>query len=187
MAEALQLLPPSDTEYLFSSPLLALDVGAAPGGWTRVLSRVHSHVSVLAIDPGKLCPSVEELPNISHVASKAETLSDNNGEMLDREASKLVGDDWREQYRLLVCDANLDIRDTLRELVLPLASFLQQGGIMVVTLKLGRRVGVEGVERKVTSAREMLEMMGFSQEHFRVVWLFGNSKNERTIFAKKIS
>ena len=187
MAEALQLLPPSDTEYLFSSPLLALDVGAAPGGWTRVLSRVHSHVSVLAIDPGKLCPSVEELPNISHVASKAETLSDNNGEMLAREASKLVGDDWREQYRLLVCDANLDIRDTLRELVLPLASFLQQGGIMVVTLKLGRRVGVEGVERKVTSAREMLEMMGFSQEHFRVVWLFGNSKNERTIFAKKIS
>ena len=88
-------------------------------------------------------------------------------------------------FRLLVCDANLDIRDTLRELVLPLAEFLPSQGLLIVTLKLGRRVGVDGVKRKEAAAREILVAAGFDPTSIRVEWLFGNSKNERTIFATK--
>lgn len=85
-----------------------------------------------------------------------------------------------------MCDANMDIRDTLRELVLPLAQYLCSNGIMIVTLKLGRRVGVDGIERKVESANKLLIEAGFNPTLIKVEWLFGNSKNERTIFARKL-
>jgi len=186
MAEALQLLNESESEYLFSAPLLALDVGASPGGWTGHLARVNSFVSVIAVDPGKLSASVSELNNVSHVASKAECLSSDNGHVLNQVATKLVGDTWKQQFRLLVCDANMDIRDTLRELVLPLAQYLCSNGVMIVTLKLGRRVGIDGIERKVDSAKKLLIEAGFNDTLIKVAWLFGNSKNERTIFARKL-
>ena len=85
-----------------------------------------------------------------------------------------------------MCDANMDIRGTLRELVLPLAQYLCSNGIMIVTLKLGRRVGVDGIERKVESANKLLIEAGFNPTLIKVEWLFGNSKNERTIFARKL-
>ena len=106
--------------------------------------------------------------------------------MLQNEAEMIVGDTWREQLRLLVCDANLDIRDTLRELVLPLAEFLPTKGLVIVTLKLGRRVGVDGVKRKEEAATDLLISSGFDPASIKVEWLFGNSKNERTIFATKL-
>ena len=55
--------------------------------------------------------------------------------------------------------------------------------MVVVTLKLGRRVGVAGVERKVAAATQLLEGAGLAG--VRVEWLFGNSRNERTIIAVK--
>ena len=199
LAEALQHLSPAVSEGLFSQPLLALDVGASPGGWTRVLatSKVPprspkdptldpGHVSVLAIDPGQLSESVASLSRVRHLACKAEAVSDNGGRLLQEEAERLVGEAWEQQLRLLVCDANLDIRDTLRELVLPLAKFLPNKGLLIVTLKLGRRVGVDGVKRKEAAARELLIGAGFDPVSIKVEWLFGNSKNERTIFATKL-
>ena len=186
IAEALQLLSLEDSLHLFQSgPLLVVDVGAAPGGWTGFLARQSPHVSVLAVDPGLLESSVSSLPNVSHLACKAEKLSSDNGRLLDQEATALVGSDWSSRLRCIVCDANLDIRDTLRELVLPLATFLPARGILIVTLKLGRRVGVEGIERKVNSALDLLSAAGFPADQTKVEWLFGNSKNERTIFAIK--
>ena len=106
--------------------------------------------------------------------------------MLERNGVKMVGEKWKDKFRLLVCDANMDIRDTLRELVLPLAELLAPGGMVIVTIKLGRRVGVHGIARKVESAHKMLEEGGFRRDSIRVHWLFGNSKNERTIYAVKM-
>ena len=105
---------------------------------------------------------------------------------MQEEAERIAGAEWRDQMRLLVCDANMDIRDTLRELVLPLAEFLSARALLIVTLKLGRRVGVDGVERKVDAARQLLTAAGFDPISIRVEWLFGNSRNERTIFATKL-
>ena len=42
------------------------------------------------------------------------------------------------------------------ELVLPLAEFLAPGGVVIVTIKLGRRVGVEGIARKVDVISEAI-------------------------------
>jgi len=136
----------------------------------------------VAIDPAELEEGVADRPNVVHLKHKAQDVA---GGMLDQAASRLVGQNWRESYRLLVCDANLDVRNTLKELVLPLTGDLLPGGLLILTLKLKRRTGVEGVQRKVEQARELLEEAGFASESIRTVWLFGNSKNERTMFATK--
>jgi len=186
LAEACQLLTLEEQERVFPSrgpPLLAVDVGAAPGGWTGYLAALTScATSVVAIDPAVLEESVAVRDNVRHLKHTAQDAVVS----LPEAGAHLLGESWRENYRLLVCDANLDVRDCLRELVLPLASSLVPGGQLILTLKLGRRVGVRGVSNKVASAREMLENAGFLPSSFRVVWLFGNSKNERTIFATKL-
>jgi len=136
----------------------------------------------VAIDPAKLEEDVGERQNVVHLKHKAQDVA---GTMLNEAACSLAGRDWMEKYRLLVCDSNTDVRDTLKELVLPLAGDLLPGGLLILTLKLKRRTGVEGVQRKVESARQLLEEAGFKATSIRTVWLFGNSKNERTMFATK--
>jgi len=186
LAEACQLLTPAEEDFIFPksrSELLAVDVGAAPGGWTGYLaSLAQCPTSVVAIDPAQLEKGVGERQNVVHLKHKAQDVA---GGMLTQAASSLTGQDWREKYRLLVCDSNTDVRDTLKELVLPLTGDLLPGGLLILTLKLKRRTGVEGVQRKVESARQLLEEAGFSAASIRTVWLFGNSKNERTMFATK--
>ena len=85
-----------------------------------------------------------------------------------------------------MCDANLDVRDSVRELVTPLALCLAARGVAIITLKLGRRVGKAGVVRKTDAVADLLKSAGFDSESFRVVWLFSNSKNERTFIARKL-
>ena len=59
---------------LYSPQLLAVDVGASPGGWTGYLARVPqlpgSRVSVLAIDPAHLSPALLELDTVAHLPCK---------------------------------------------------------------------------------------------------------------------
>jgi len=192
IAEAVQLLSVKESESVFGDDLLAVDVGAAPGGWTGYLAQ-HSQrevgsddVAVIAIDPAKLSTEVASMENVVHLQHKAEYVSKDGGAVLERTAVKMVGEKWKDKFRLLVCDANMDIRDTLRELVLPLAEFLAPGGVVIVTIKLGRRVGVKGIATKVDSAHKMLEEAGFRTDSIREHWLFGNSKNERTLYAVKL-
>ncbi len=47
------------------APAAAVDVGAAPGGWTRLLARACA--PVYAIDPANLDPDVVALPNVVHI------------------------------------------------------------------------------------------------------------------------
>ena len=88
-------------------------------------------------------------------------------------------------FRLVTCDANLDVRDSVRELVVPVCAALQPGGLALITLKLGRRVGEAGVRRKELAVNQILLAAGFDEDSIRSVWLFSNSKNERTVIARK--
>ena len=65
----------------------------------------------------------------------------------------------------------------------PWTQDLAPGALVIVTLKLGRRVGEAGVVRKVGAVRDLLTAGGFT--NFRCDWLFANSKNERTVIARK--
>ena len=62
-----------------------------------------------------------------------------------------------------MCDANLDVRDSVRDLVTPLAQRMSAAGIAIITLKLGRRVGKHGIERNIAK-RNLENKKGFLQK-----------------------
>jgi 23S rRNA (cytidine2498-2'-O)-methyltransferase len=95
----------------------ALDLGAAPGGWTRVL-RLHEQY-VTAVDPGELHPRLAADSNVRHLKMTAE-------------AYLRQGPD---RYDLIVNDMRLDGRDSAR-LMVGYAPFLYRDGLAIMTLKL---------------------------------------------------
>jgi 23S rRNA (cytidine2498-2'-O)-methyltransferase len=97
----------------------ALDLGAAPGGWTRVLSGLGAQV--LAVDPAELHPEVAARPNVVHLRRRAEDMA----EAGEPEAS----------FDLLTNDMNLDPAESAR-LMCRLARFLKPGAPAIMTVKL---------------------------------------------------
>ena len=128
MKEALQLFSKKDSGgglYVRGGRPPCSRCGGGAGGWTGHMAKLQNKkVGVIAIDPASLCPTVSSLENVVHLKDKAEQVSHNQGDILAEAANKLVGESWRDKLRLLMCDANLDIRDSLRELVLPFLPFL---------------------------------------------------------------
>jgi 23S rRNA (cytidine2498-2'-O)-methyltransferase len=105
----------------------ALDLGAAPGGWTRVLRLQEQYVT--AVDPGELDPRLAPDSNVRHLKMTAE-------------AYLQQGPD---QYDVIVNDMRLDGRDSAR-LMVGYAPFLYRDGIAIMTLKLpenGRRTVID--------------------------------------------
>ncbi len=103
----------------FKIPLIkngmALDIGAAPGGWSLVLADYGYHV--LAVDPGNLKESVLNNPLIKHFKGRIEDLKIN------------------EQFDMIVNDMNVDPKET--SLIMnQIASLLKKDGIVILTLKL---------------------------------------------------
>ncbi len=99
---------------------VALDLGAAPGGWTRVL-RQHE-IYVTAVDPGALHKSIHTDSGVRHIRMTAE-------EYLDKEP---------EQFDIIVNDMRMDGRDSSR-LMLRYAPYLYRHGCAIMTLKLPER------------------------------------------------
>ncbi len=98
----------------------ALDLGAAPGGWTRVLAQRMAEV--VAVDPGKLDERVRALPNVVHVRARIEDLSV----------------DALGQFDLLTNDMNL-APATSAELTVQVASLLASGAPAIMTVKFPTR------------------------------------------------
>ncbi len=99
----------------------ALDLGAAPGGWTKVLAE---HVAeVVAVDPADLDPGVAALSNVRHLALHAQ-------ELLERSD---LG-----QFDLITNDMNRN-PDESAALLCRLAAWLQPGGQAVMTIKFVTR------------------------------------------------
>ena len=93
----------------------ALDLGAAPGGWTKVLA--DRGMEVVAIDPGQLLPEVVALPGVTHLQIKAEEYQGDGA------------------FDLLVNDMNMDPEDSA-QLMVDMAPWLKAGSRAVLTVKL---------------------------------------------------
>jgi 23S rRNA C2498 (ribose-2'-O)-methylase RlmM len=98
----------------------ALDLGAAPGGWTRVLAGRGYQVD--AVDPADLSPVVENLPEVRHHQTTAGDFLLENDSCYD-----LVVSDMK-MAPLMVADLLVDIQDRV-----------SVGGTVVATLKLGKK------------------------------------------------
>jgi 23S rRNA (cytidine2498-2'-O)-methyltransferase len=96
---------------------VALDLGAAPGGWTRILRQHEQYVT--AVDPARLHPSLQTDPNVRHLPLTAETYLEADPDRFD----------------LIVNDMRLDARDSAR-LMVAYARCLYRHGTALITLKL---------------------------------------------------
>ncbi|PZE21820.1 SAM-dependent methyltransferase [Paenibacillus xerothermodurans] len=94
----------------------AIDIGAAPGGWTSLL--LERGVKVTAIDPAKLDASLLKHPNLTYLKKNAGDVRLNT-----------------DAYDLLVCDMSWSSRQ-MAKLVKGLLHSLQTGGTAVITVKL---------------------------------------------------
>jgi 23S rRNA (cytidine2498-2'-O)-methyltransferase len=96
---------------------VALDLGASPGGWTRVLRQRGQYVT--AVDPGALDDRVAADPGVRHKRMTAEAYLH----------------DEPDQFDLIVNDMRMDGRDSAR-LMVTYARLLYRHGAAIMTLKL---------------------------------------------------
>lgn len=119
-----------------------LDLGAAPGGWSRVLAEQGSLVD--AVDPADLDPSLLEVSTIRHFRETA-------GIYLRRS---------EEKYDLIVSDMKMDA-NLAAEILVRLANRLKSEGRILSTLKLpkgNRALGeVKEALKKISRAHDILE------------------------------
>jgi 23S rRNA U2552 (ribose-2'-O)-methylase RlmE/FtsJ len=153
---------------------IAIDVGAAPGGWTHQLARCMK--TVIAIDPAELHPSVISLENVHHIKKKSQDAGEDIDAIVKSNAVSLV-----------CCDANrhpFAIGDMLR----PAIKYLKVGGLLILTLKFKGR----GESEFKKSVQELSDKFFGDAEGsgswggMQVIFLMANTKFERTVVARKV-
>ncbi|HWD37286.1 MAG TPA: SAM-dependent methyltransferase [Fimbriimonas sp.] len=94
----------------------ALDIGASPGGWSRILA--ERGLNVDAVDPGELDPRLANNRRIAHHRRRIQEYS-----------AKV------KRFDVIVNDMKMDARDSI-EIMLAFAPHLTFEGVAVITLKM---------------------------------------------------
>ncbi|MEZ4615733.1 MAG: SAM-dependent methyltransferase [Caldilineaceae bacterium] len=136
---------------------VALDLGASPGGWTRVLRQREQYVT--AIDPGDLDPRIAGDRDVRHKRMTAEQYLT----------------DEPDRFDLIVNDMRMDARDSAR-LMVSYANHLYRHGIALMTLKLPEHNRPAIIDHAFAILAERYEIVGAKQ-------LFHN-RSEITLFLK---
>lgn len=108
----------------------ALDVGAAPGGWTSLL--LERGLRVTAVDPAELHPSLTDHPALTY-------LKRNASEVKLKPAS----------FDLFVCDMSWSPM-LMSKLVLDLEEALADGAAAIITIKLMHRKPMQTIKEVVS-------------------------------------
>lgn len=138
----------------------ALDLGAAPGGWTRIL-RKHG-MSVIAVDPAELDSRIASDLAVRHIRETAQ--------------SYLLKTD--EEFDVILNDMRMDARASARIMVMAVRN-LKDSGWALLTLKLPKRGGARVVASALDVMREWYEVIGARQ-------LFHN-RSEITVALRRAS
>jgi 23S rRNA (cytidine2498-2'-O)-methyltransferase len=136
----------------------AVDLGASPGGWTRILRQ--RGMTVWAVDPGDLDRRIAADAGVQHARTTAGEFFRSSGMRFD-----LAVNDMRMDP-MMSCEAMLDA-----------AAHLRPGALAIVTLKLGTRRPVESVHR-------CLELLGRAYEVVHARQLHHN-RHEVTVVARR--
>ncbi len=136
----------------------AIDLGAAPGGWTKVL--VEQGLKVAAVDPADLDPALLEDKNVTH--------------------HKMLAQDFLERYKVktdvLVNDMKMDVLKTC-EIMNTMSESLAHDGIGIVTFKLPEK----------NQTGKILDGIRVLKEKYKILYtkqLF-NNRSEVTVVIKK--
>ncbi|MCU0519710.1 MAG: 50S rRNA methyltransferase [Anaerolineae bacterium] len=123
---------------------LVLDLGAAPGGWTRVMR--SGGASVVAVDPADLAPVLARDPQVRHVRSLAQVYLP----------------DARQRFDVILNDMRMDARDSARVMSLA-ADRLGPAGWALVTLKLPKGGVTQVLSAALTLLRRRYTLIGVRQ------------------------
>jgi 23S rRNA (cytidine2498-2'-O)-methyltransferase len=138
----------------------ALDLGASPGGWTRIL-RMQGY-EVWAVDPGDLHPRVAADPGVHHLRTTA-------GQFLSAPPSGA--------FDVIVNDMRMVAERSARVMV-DAARLLVPAGIVIMTLKVSQQRPSRTVERALVQLRRRYRPLFVRQ-------LFHN-KNEVTFVGQRM-
>ncbi|HEX6387275.1 MAG TPA: SAM-dependent methyltransferase [Anaerolineae bacterium] len=138
---------------------MALDLGAAPGGWTRVLRQHEQYVT--AVDPADLHPSLQADPKVRHKRMTAERYLAEGPDTFD----------------VVVNDMRLDARDSAR-LMVAYAPYLYPHGVALITFKLPEEGRQMVLDHAFNILRQAYDIAGARQ-------LFHN-RSEITVYLKPL-
>lgn len=137
----------------------ALDIGAAPGGWSSLL--LERGLQVTAVDPGELDPALLHNKNLVHLKKNAGDVQ--------------FADD---SFDLLVCDMSWSPKQ-MSKLVSELLVALKSGGTAIITIKLMHGKAFQTIKETVAAFAGLLELQQAKQ-------LFHN-REELTLYLRKLN
>jgi len=146
---------------------LALDLGAAPGGWTRIL--LESGMHVIAVDPAKLDTRLSKYPYLEQYRGYAE-------DYLEEALQK------RRKFDVITNDMRMDAREAARLLV-QAGACLCNDGFIISVLKLPHETHTIDPSKNLNEALKVL------QKHFALVQtkqLFHNRQEVTVLTARPI-
>jgi 23S rRNA (cytidine2498-2'-O)-methyltransferase len=120
---------------------LALDIGASPGGWTRVLA--SQGLKVDAVDPGELDGRLRANRLVNYVPRRIQDYNPGS-----------------KRFVAIVNDMKMDPRESV-VLMLRFAHHLESEGLGLITLKMPKATN------KTSEARRALEMIRKDLDHLR--------------------
>ena len=141
----------------------ALDLGAAPGGWSKVLLEHVPGLEVTAVDPAALEENIAKHPRLRHIKDIAQRFV---------VADKKDGID--RKFDIIVNDMRMDMMDSAR-IMLDLYHMLADDGIVIMTLKLPHNQWYKNTKRTCILLEKSYRILGARQ-------LFHN-RSEVTIVA----
>jgi 23S rRNA (cytidine2498-2'-O)-methyltransferase len=144
---------------------LALDLGAAPGGWARIL--LESGMQVIAVDPAKLDARLSNRPHIEHYRGYAE-------DYLEEALKK------RRKFDIITNDMRMDAREAARLLV-QASVCLRNDGFIISVLKLPHET------YSIDPLKNLNEALRLLQKYFDVVQakqLFHNRQEVTVLTAR---
>ncbi|WP_152364551.1 SAM-dependent methyltransferase [Microlunatus speluncae] len=137
----------------------ALDLGASPGGWTRILlergaRRVHG------VDPGEPAPSLARRPELSWHRTTA-------GEFLRRS---------KRTFQVIVNDMRMDPLLSVQTMITA-APLQRHGDLIIITLKITTNRPVELIDRALDDLGERYKIIFARQLH--------HNRNEVTVVGRR--
>jgi len=152
------------TPIKLDKSMKAVDIGAAPGGWTQFLSQYCGEV--VAIDPAEL--KIPITPSIKHMKMKGE------------EALLLLPPN---SYDLLVCDINREGTRDLFAILEKVQGLCKEGAKVIVTLKMHKK-SEKGLDARLEFIKEEFLKRFPTFEVLKTIWLVSNTY-ERCLIAQK--
>ena len=137
----------------------AADLGAAPGGWTKVLS--DGGLEVSSIDPSRLNPVIEKRPNVRYYHMTVE---------------EYLTLPLNDTFDIVVNDMKMDVAESMA-IIQSFHDRITPGGVVVMTLKLPREFSYKDLRRQLDS------LMGFERLGCRQ--LFHNRSEVTAVWKQK--